>query len=204
MSRTLERYAKRQARNWIQVLREKWGVEGFSVERDGSVKYCGLTFASFRLSQDFAWWEILIYPPQGFQTILCPTIFLMKRHYLCIAEQVLPEGAEKRGTQFFLTLALIHHILSEKFNKSLQDIVVRIVHPQYVEVALEEWKKVGRKEADYYLRFPLIDETTEPAEYTTYFVIDETLKTELLPIPYTQLLELEPDDFVRLAALTTL
>jgi hypothetical protein len=204
MPQALERYAKRQVRKWVRILREKWGIESFSVERDGSVKYCGLTFASFRLGHDFVCWEIQIYPLHGFQTILCPTIFPMKRHYLCIAKQVLPEGAEKSGTQIFLTLALIYHILRGKFNKSLEDVVVRIAYTQHIEVALDEWKKVGREEADYYLRFPLIDETTKPAEYIVYFVIDEVGKTELLPIPYTQLLRLEPESFLQLAALTAL
>jgi hypothetical protein len=250
MSRALERYAKRQARKWVRILREKWGIKSFSVGRDGSVKYGDLTFTSFRLGQDVIRWEILSYPFQDLQTPLCPTIVPIKRHYLCIVEQI-PESSPLRarpklklaggslslpneimtlqngrislrpfslGAQFFLTLALIYHIFSEKFGRSLREITVtgpalKVVYlediggaldGQCIEVRLEEWKRVGRKGADYYLRFPVIDETTEPDDYTVYFVIDERGKTELLPIPYTQLLNLEPEDFLQLAALTAL
>jgi len=219
MSQVLERYAKRQARKWVRILREKWGIEKFSVGRDGLVKYGDLIFASFRLGRDFVCWEILSYPSQELQTLLCPTIVLFRRHYICIAEQFPPKDSGRMGTQFFLTLALAHHTLSEKFSRSLQgtiiqEINIRVVYSQhiggaiegrYMEVRMEEWKRVGRKEADYYLRFPIIDETTEPDDYTVYFVIDERGKTEaLLPIPYTQLLRLEPENFLQLAALTAL
>ncbi len=204
MSQALERYAKRQVRKWVRILREKWGIESFSVGRDGSVKYDDLVFAPFRLGEGFALWEILAYSSPDVQAILCPAIFQMERRYLCIAEQVLPEGTERGETQFFLTLALVHHILREKFGKSLREVTARIVHPQHVEFSLDDWKKVGKKETDYYLRFPLIDETTEPDDYTVYFVIDEVTKTELIPIPYTQLLRLEPENFLQLAALTAL
>jgi hypothetical protein len=122
------------------------------------------------------------------------------------------------GAQFFLTLALIHDIFSEKFGRSLQEITVTgpalnvvylegtggALYGRCIEVKLDDWKRVGREGADYYLRFPVIDETTEPDDYTVYFVIDERGKTELLPIPYTQLLKLEPENFLQLAALTAL
>ena len=218
MSQVLERYAKRQARKWVRILREKWGIEKFSVGRDGLVKYGDLIFASFRLGRDFVCWEILSYPSQELQTLLCPTLVLIRRHYICIAEQFPPKDSGRMGTQFFLTLALIHHTLSEKFGRSLREIIIQeinirvgysqhiggVIYRQYIEVKLNEWKRVGRKGADYYLRFPVIDETTEPDDYTVYFVIDERGKTELLPIPYTQLLRLEPENFLQLAALTAL
>jgi len=186
MSQALKRYAKRQTRKWVRILREKWGVESFSVRRDGSVKYGDLTFASFRLGQNFVRWEILSCPSQELQTLLCPTIVLIRRHYLCIAEQFPPKDPKRMGTKFFLTLAFIHHILSEKFGRSLQETTIQEINirigysqhiggaldGQYIEVRLEEWKRVGREGADYYLRFPIIDETTEPDDYTVYFVIE--------------------------------
>jgi hypothetical protein len=219
MSQALERYAKRQARKWVRILREKWGIEKFSVGRDGSVKYGDLIFASFRLGQNFVRWEILSYPSQELQTLLCPTIVFIRRHYLCIAEQFPPKDSGRMGTQFFLALAFIHHILSEKFGRSLRETISQginmrvvysehvggVIHGQYIEVGMEEWERVGKEGANYYLRFPTIDETTEPDDYTVYFVIDERGKTEaLLPIPYTQLLRLEPENFLQLAALTAL
>jgi hypothetical protein len=250
MSRALERYGKRQARKWVRILREKWGIESFSVGRDGSVKYGDLTFASFRLGQDVIRWEILSYPFQDLRTPLYPAIVPIKRHYLCIVEQI-PKSSLQRvrpelklarnslslpneimtlqngrislrpfslGAQFFLTLALIHHVFGEKFGRSLQEITVTgpalkvvylegtggALYGRCIEVKLDDWKRVGREGADYYLRFPVIDETTEPDDYTVYFVIDERGKTELLPIPYTQLLKLEPENFLQLAALTAL
>jgi hypothetical protein len=219
MSQVLERYAKRRARKWVRILREKWGVEKFSVRSDGSVKYGSLTFASFRSGQNFVCWEILTYPSQELQMLLCLTIVPIRRHYLCIAEQFLLKDSGRMETQFFLTLALIHHTFSGKFGRSLRDTISQevnmrvvysehiggVIHGRYIEVRMEEWERVGREGANYYLLFPLIDETTEPDDYTVYFVIDERGKTEaLLPIPYTQLLELEPENFLQLAALTAL
>jgi hypothetical protein len=128
----------------------------------------------------------------------------MNPRYLRIAEQVLPE-VEKRTFREFLTLALISYILYTKFGGLLHDISrIRFAYDQYIEFSVGKWKAVGRKETDYYLRFPLVDEATEPDNYSVYFVIEGRGKTELLPIPYTQLLKLESEDFLRLAALTAL
>jgi hypothetical protein len=81
---------------------------------------------------------------------------------------------------------------------------MRVVYDQYIEFSIGEWRAAGKKQADYYLRFPLVDKATDPDNYYVYFVIYEAARTEMQPIPYKQLLEFEPNDFVRLAALTTL
>jgi hypothetical protein len=127
----------------------------------------------------------------------------MERRYLCIAEQALPEAGE-RATQYFLTLALIYHTLHTKFGRLLHDTAVRVLYDRYIEFSVGEWRAAGKKQADYYLRFPLVDEATDPDNYCVYFVIYEAARTELQPIPYNQLLELGADDFLRLAALTSL
>lgn len=200
MLRTL---VKQQAKEWVRTLRKKWKLRDFKVGRDGSVKYGDLVFASAHFCENFAWWEILTYSSPQIQTPFCPALFMLERRYLCIAEQVLPE-TEKRSTQYFLTLALIHHVLYTKLGKLLHDTAIRVVYDQYIEFSVGEWKAAGKKQADYYLRFPLVDETTDPDDYSVYFVIYEVARNELQPIPYEQLLELEPDDFLRLAALTSL
>jgi hypothetical protein len=199
----LKSHIKQRAKEWVQILRKKWKIRNFRVGRDGSVKYGDLTFASVHFGERFAWWEILTYSSPQIPTLFCPAFFVMERRYLCTAEQLLPE-AEKQSTRYFLTLALIHHILQTKFGKLLQDIAIRVVYDKYIEFSLGEWKGVGRKKAEYYLRFPLVDEATDPSNYTTYFVIDEVTKTELQPVPYKLLAELNTDDFLRLAVLTTL
>jgi hypothetical protein len=200
----LRTLVKQQAKEWVQILRKKWKLRGFKVGRDGSVKYGDLTFASAHYQKDFAWWEIMGYSSPQIQTLFCPAFFIMERRYLCIAEQALPEAGE-RATQYFLTLALIHHILYTKFGRLLHDTATRIVYDRYIEFSVGEWTAAGKKQAEYYLRFPLVDEETDPDNYSVYFVIYEVTKPEVLqPIPYKQLLELEPDDFLRLAALTSL
>jgi hypothetical protein len=199
----LQALIKRQAKEWVQILRKKWKIRDFRVGRDGSVKYGDFIFASVHFHEDFAWWEILTHSSPEIQTLFCPAFFMLERRYLCIAEQVLPE-AERKATQYFLTLALIHHILHTKFSRMLHNTAIRVVYDQYIEFSVGEWKAVGKKQADYYLRFPLVDETTDPDDYSVYFVIYEVARNELQPIPYKQLLELEHDDFLRLAALTTL
>jgi len=199
----LRTLAKQQAKEWVQTLRKKWKLRGFKVGRDGSVKYGDLTFASAQYRKDLAWWEIMAYSSPQIQTLFCPALFAMERRYLCIAEQALPE-AGKRATQYFLTLALIYHILYTKFGRLLHDTAIRVVYDQYIEFSVGEWRAAGKKQADYYLRFPLVDEATSPDNYSVYFVIYEATRTEMQPIPYKQLLELEPDDFLRLVALTSL
>ncbi len=191
-------------KEWVQILRKKWKLRGFKVGRDGSVKYGDLTFASAHCSESFAWWEIMVYSSPQIQTLFCPALFAMERRYLCIAEQALPEAGEK-ATQYFLTLALTFHILYTKFRKMLHDTAIRVVYDRYIEFSIGEWKAAGKKQAEYYLRFPIVDETTEPDNYLVYFVIYDVTKPETLqPIPYKQLIKIEPDDFMRLAALTTL
>jgi hypothetical protein len=199
----LRTLAKQQAKEWVQILRKKWKLHNFKVGRDGSVKYRDLVFASAHYQKDFAWWEIMVYSSPQIQTLFCPALFAMERRYLCIAEQALPEAWE-RATQYFLTLALIYHILYTKFGKLPHDTAMRVVYDQYIEFSIGEWRAAGKKQADYYLRFPLVDKATEPDNYVAYFVIYEAARTELQPIPYKQLLELEPDDFLRLVALTSL
>lgn len=199
----LKSHIKQQAKEWVQILRKKWKIRNFRVGRDGSVKYGDLTFASAHFCENFARWEILTYSSPEIQTLFCPALFMLERRYLCIAEQVLPE-IERKATQYFLTLALVHHVLHTKFGRLLHDTAIRVVYDQYIEFSLGEWKAVGKKQTDYYLRFPLVDETTDPHDYSVYFVIYEVARNELQPISYKQLLELEPDDFFRLAALTTL
>jgi hypothetical protein len=204
LQKLLKSCVRQQAKEWVQILRKKWKLRNFRVGRDGSVKYEDLVFASAHCGDDFAWWEILTYSSPQIQTLFCPALFAVERRYLCIAEQVLPE-AGKRATQYFLTLALIYHVLHTKFGRLLQDTAIRVVYDQYIEFSIGEWKAAGKKQADYYLRFPIVDETTEPDNYLVYFVVYEVTKPELLqPIPYKRLLELEREDFMRLAALTTL
>ena len=204
LQKLLKSCVRQQAKEWVQILRKKWKLRGFKLGRDGSVKYEDLVFASAHCSDDFAWWEILTYSSPQIQTLFCPALFALERRYLCIAEQVLPE-AGKRATQYFLTLALIYHVLHTKFGRLLHDTAIRVVYDQYIEFSIGEWKAAGKKQADYYLRFPIVDETTEPDNYSVYFVIYEVTKAELLqPIPYKRLLELEREDFMRMAALTTL
>ena len=196
---------KQLAKELVQILRKKWKLREFKVCQDGSVKYGDRIFASARCTKVFAWWEIKIcFSNPKIPALYCPALFVMERRYLRVAKQVLPD-TEKRTIRNFLTLALIFHVLHTKLGRLLHDTPTRFSYEQYIEFLVGEWRVAGKKQADYYLRFPLVDEETDPDDYFVYFVICGVDRTELQqPIPYKQLLELEPDDFLRMAALASL
>jgi hypothetical protein len=128
----------------------------------------------------------------------------MERLHQRIAEQVLPY-TRKRTTRYFLTPALIFHVLHTRLGRLIHDKRIIDAYEQYIEFLIGEWRVAGKKQADYCLRFPLVDEETDPDNYFVYFVICGVDGTEIQqPIPYKRLLELEPDDFLRLAALAAL
>jgi hypothetical protein len=204
----IRHYVGQQAREWVRILRQKWGVRGFRVGAGGIIKYEDIIFAvaRFHPAGRVFWWEILVYDTPEFRTTTQPTILYARREYLVVAEQVPPQPAEKLSSKFFLTLALVHHFLQRKFSRRLQETAIRIIHPQCIEFTLPEWKGVGASDVTCtcYLRFPLIDETTDPKNYLTYFVTDEITSTQSHPIPYKHLIGLKADDFIRLGALTML
>jgi hypothetical protein len=202
----LRQLAKETATQWVNTLREKWGVCTYHVDRDGTIRWRGQPFALCFVVEDHVLWDTIIY-----SNPLLPYIGISfdRRVHLCVhlsanANPTVRRLEKQRSSRTFLTLMLINSLLKDIWGLSTFDFIdLRIHLDLHIDLPVPKWGRI-----DYlcaFLRFPLIDEETDPQVYTVSFIIEDNgvVSTEA-KIPYPQLQQTALKDLHNAIVLATI
>jgi hypothetical protein len=202
--KSLRQFAKRMADRWVTALRKKWRVRHYRVDRDGTIRWKGQPFAlCFTEHDKEILWDVVIHSKPMLQYI--GAAFACRTHlYVSLstnpASPVLRKLEEKRASQLLLTTMLVYNFLKEILGLSIFSFSDMSVYlDSCIELPLPKWERVN--DTSFYLRFPLIDEETNPETYSVYFVVDDSgIKITEAEIPYRRLRRLTLDSLHRMAA----
>jgi hypothetical protein len=187
--KTPRQLAKETATQWVNTLREKWGIRTYRVDRDGTIRWRGQPFALCFVEKDRALWDTAIH-----SNPLLPHIGISfdRRIHLCVhlsanENPTVRQLEKQRSSKTLLTLMLINSLLKDIWGLSTLDFVdLRIHLDSHIELPVPKLGRVDNLCA--LLHFPLIDEETDPQAYTVSLIIEDNgaVSTEA-NIPYPQL-----------------
>lgn len=187
--KTLRQLAKETATQWVNTLREKWGICTYRVDRDGTIRWRGQPFALCFVEKDRALWDTAIH-----SNPLLPHIGISfdRRIHLCVhlsanENPTVGRLERQRSSKTLLTLMLINSLLKDIWGLSTFDFAdLRVYLDSHIELPVPKLGRIDNLCA--FLRFPLIDEETDQQAYTVSLIIENNgaVSTEV-NIPYPQL-----------------
>jgi hypothetical protein len=204
----LRQLAKETATQWVNTLREKWRVRTYHVDRDGTIRWRGQPFALCLFEKDHVVWDALIHSkPQ--LPCTCIGIAFNLRVHLCVhlsanANPTIKRLERQRSSKTLLTLMLINHLLKDIWELSTFDFAdLRVYLDSHIELPVPKWGRIDNLCA--LLRFPLIDEETDPKTYTVSLIIEDNGVVSMeAKIPYLQLRQTALKELHEIIALATI
>jgi hypothetical protein len=203
--KTLRQLAKEMATRWVNTL-QKWGIRTYRVDRDGTIRWRGQSFALCLVEKDHVLWDATIHskPPLPYIGIS----FTLRVH-LCVhlsanADPTIRRLEKQRSSRTLLTLMLINSLLREVWELTIFDFAdLRVYLDSHIELPVPKWGRVDNLHA--FLYFPMIDEETDPQAYTVSLILEDNgvVSTEV-KIPYPQLRQTALKDLHNIIVLATI
>ena len=187
--KTLRQLAKETATQWVNTLREKWGICTYRVDRDGTIRWRGQPFALCFVEKDRVLWDTVIY-----SNPLLPHIGISfdRRIHLCVhlsanENPTVRRLERQRSSKTLLTLMLINSLLKDIWGLSTFDFDdLKVYLDSHIKLPVPKWGRIDNFCASLY--FPMIDEETDPQTYTVGLIIEYNgVESTEAEIPYPQL-----------------
>ncbi|MDT7877615.1 MAG: hypothetical protein RQ862_03550 [Candidatus Caldarchaeales archaeon] len=186
---TLRQLAKETATQWVNTLREKWGIRTYRVDRDGTIRWRGQPFALCLIEKDHVMWDALIHskPPLPYIGIFFNLRLHLYVHLSVNTNPTIRRLERQRSSTTFLTLMVINNLLKDIWGLSTYDFEDLRVHlDSHIDLPLPKWGRINDLSA--FLRFPMIDEKTDPQAYTVSLIVEDNGVVFVeAKIPYPQL-----------------